>query len=627
MKIPEYQPLQVAPQATRLPARGVTSPGGFQELSRAGAELGQGVAQVGAQYDKYQATLEAKAASDADSEYRRYSTDEWSGSVKPADPNAANPDSYRPWISSDGGTEQGSGGATNIPGFSSTRGEAAVGELDPYLERLQKKRNELAEGLSPRAKELFLKSSQSLYDSDYARAHAHVAQQVEQAKVDSLKANLASAIDAVSRDPDDDERANAFVAQVAGAAWAMRTSDEDGEAKTDAIRAKIAETRAKSLMNNSEDMTDLDQAEAVLKKSKSILEASPLGEEARPLMKEVERRQLAINQKRELYAADATATRIANEASDPETGWIDDAKAMDLLSKAEVAPGARKALEEKLDHKILQNQRMRKQTIDNAYSGAFSVYLKAENLDAVPVEKRNWLIDHAPEKWDELVQKQNRDRDRAKRILKGLNDPDSKGEARALLALKADMMEHPDKYADMTPETFDAMWGSKLSKSGYNTAGTLFAETKKRDRLPDKQFADYVRNKLDEMPVLEMHAFDTKEMKAHKKELRDNAAADFGEALRSFRAEKKRDPTQAEIEDPKGPFVRAMYLNVLKRSGVKAPQQSVPADSGDINPKVFELDLKPSFADRVRQLKKLGKTADEAKAILKAEGYSELGGK
>ena len=258
--------------------------------------------------------------------------------------------------------------------------------------------------------------------------------------------------------------------------------------------------------------------------------------------------------------------------------------------------------------------------MENREGGAFSVYLKKGSLDAIPVAQKNWLIDHAPEKWDELVQKQNRDRDRARRILRGdHNEGETASERRALVKFESDMVENPDRFADMSPEEFDSAYGVKLSPSGYKKAGSLFAGSKKGDRVNDAAFGKYVNEQVRTNPMMIIRGHDSKSTKANKKALADGYRADFGEAKRAFKEEKKRDPSMAEVHSTE--FQKEIYKNLLRRSGVHEVDQ--PEETPPIPEKAeeFGLDVKPSLAERTAQLKKLGKSKAEGLAIIKAEGY------
>lgn len=262
MKIPVPEELKVAPTEARAPSLAVPQPQGFDAVRAAGADADQ----LGNAFLKMKAEAEAKDASDLITEKQKRSTDRWFGGRPEAQDNGADR------IFSVDVTANGPQSMTQeqTPGFSATKGESALAGLDDHLKGLDEDTKELAEkAKSKRARDLFLAAAAKLDLQSYEQAKGHVAQQLEVAKTDSLKANLAETLRYAGLAPADDNGVNVRVAETAGAAVGMATSQADAVNKVESIRAEVAQTRVQTILK--QDKPDYDKAEAIVKGSEHAL--------------------------------------------------------------------------------------------------------------------------------------------------------------------------------------------------------------------------------------------------------------------------------------------------------------------------------------------------------------------
>jgi hypothetical protein len=516
------------------------SEGGFDAVSRGLAEVGHAADQAGAAigHDMEVSRQKAIAAevTEGETELTHYGTEEFHG-------RTGSGNERRDTIEA-----AFTGEPAETPGYMSLKGDDAFKESANVFGRLKKKREEISRNMTTdEARQLFDQRTSSQMEGYFAQIESYAAHQREVANLATLQARKDAAIEAIRSNPNNLTEVEQQSGALLGPIRALGLSDEDKAADVRKWQGEVAANQISAQL----DRGDWQSAETTLKNKGEHLPraiATQLSTHVARVKNEA--------------VAEGTAARIAHDATDPLTGRIDDGKAYGLLDSADLPDELAAKARERLDKRILDNGRQWTQTVAKNYGGAFSTYLRTKDLSSVDNTTKNWLIDNAPEKWDELEQKQARDRDRLRRVRA---EHETAGERQALVQLRSDVVRNPEKYADMTPEEFDSEWGARLSPSGYKTGGELYAGAAKGDRVGDGEFSSYVNDLVRTTPHFFVSNPNDKGEKAQKRELSDGFRADFGEARRTFRDQHKRNPTMTEVQSPE--FQKSVWLNMYRRLG------------------------------------------------------------
>lgn len=569
MKIPDYQPMQAAPHAAQAPVRGVTQPTGYGDIAQAGAQVGKMGEAIGEAYQKQQAAFEAKDAADGDTEYRKFVTDKFYGSTKaqPAQPLSMAAIASAAGMGMSGSDEELSardmGGAEHTPGFLETKGEAAVPAMDDVIKELEDKRKEIAgKRRSPRSKELFEKSSEGVYLGAYNQAKAHTAQQVEEAKDASLKANLAEGLRLMAKDPLNEEMNRTLVAQTSGMAHAMAKSSSDAQNKVDTVVATYAEERAKALIKQADardDPTLLGAAQLVVNGARK-----ELGQAANDLDD-------VIKDKKSGAEVQSLAAAIATDSkSDRIFTPLDLDKVQQKL--AAVPDGKRKLVTSAMDELIGADARRVKVAKERFVDSATSMYATSPGK-FFGTSTANALREVDPDKYlaleDRLRSLGRLARAEGAQRVTLQNSLD----ASALEDLKAQLEVNPmldvNKFMQSHPEV------SGLKVNHFNAVAAKAAKVYEQGLKPaqDKFAADFVAKARGKMPTFEGTSKQVKDQEAAwRKERYDQAVDIYTDAMDANSGEK---PKPDELIKRKAEALHDLPLPSINAKALKTDVKAI----------------------------------------------------
>lgn len=347
-------------------------------------------------------------------------------------------------------------------GLMHKQGEAAVAAAGDLYDNLAKERQNIADNYleNDEQRRVFMLRTGGLLEDAHKGIENHVGQQIHVANQATLGAAIETSLMAVSGAYSSPEIAARQLASVESQVRALQLSPEAGDATIAKFREQVASTRLKQAIDN----RDYDWASKFLAISKP-----DLGVQAGQFERTIE----ALGD--QSYGQQA-AQELVKRATDPVSGLFhEDRLSPDLLSQ--VDPKRSRAVEEAFNPLREQAERYSKATINQNFASAFSVLDATHSLSGVPPATRAWLIQFAPEKWNELETKQR------ELIHAHSEAPDSTEQTGAYVELRNDMAEHPDAYKAMSTAEFAARWGSRLSERGYKTGGVQLADLKAK---PDK---------------------------------------------------------------------------------------------------------------------------------------------
>lgn len=408
-------------------------------------------------------------------------------------------------------------------GFLFTKGLTAAERSTKTLDWLEKRREERAKALAnDEQKRLFEVRTGGMYQDARRKVEGHVTGQRLEAAEASVAARKAAALNAVAKDPLAEDIGR-LEAGPEGAIRQFALSPEDAEAKVRKWRGDVADTRITALL------TDRKWHDA-----EKVLEAS--AENLAPAT--VDRFKEQIARVRDAAESDRYAALAVSTSTDPATGFVDAAQA---ARKRENAPEyLRDEVGKRIDHKLNQAADNKKQVIAEHAAPVWEQLFQERTLSNVDPRVVGWLQKYAKDEWKELERyarsygAEDRARAAAARARAGggaTKETDDQREA--LVELRADIVENPAKYAEMSAAEFTTTWGPRLSPSGYKTGGALFAGTKDNDRQGATDVSRFVTG-----------AKTAIKGKANQAEF----SAAMGDRVRAFKAEKKRDPTPDELE-------------------------------------------------------------------------------
>jgi hypothetical protein len=351
VRIPQLNPLNVAPTSARAPSAGVPQAQGFEALKQVGAnfaraagEFGEGAKEL---YQRQEKAAQAKQTTDLYTDLQNEVTTEHHGTTAavPAQDDGADR-VFSVAMGKDGPTVTAQ--KEQVPGFLSTRGEEALAKVDAMEERLEEARRKLASrAKSNFAKEKFLEESRRLLDGARQRSRSHVANEVERGKEDSIKAGLAQTNRTVSLNPLDETGAQEQVAVLAGRTAAMFAGrpKEVVEAAINDIRAGVAATRAEVLIERG----SWDAAEMVVKGSEKALGEKATGKGG--FYSQIAKgRELAVKQAESDEAQELASAIVGGSLRDD--GSVDEDA---IRVSVEATPGPQRAkVEDAVKQKVVQ---------------------------------------------------------------------------------------------------------------------------------------------------------------------------------------------------------------------------------------------------------------------------------
>lgn len=602
------------------PTVNVDSRGAFgEDIGAAVAQVGKSLSaaggEVGKAYKEERDKSDVAAAVNAETELERRAN-----AVKYGQTDASQKGDLVPGLNGLDTT-----GADPVPvpnGFLNLKGESALAAAQQTKEWVRKSQNDLAQGLNPRARELFLSRTQKLLVDHDKTVEQHVGQQVQAIQQAAAVDRAAEAQRSLSLNPGDAEARDTAIAAAEGPLAALAVSKEDREAKLTAWRSDAARTVLSAMLDRK--VPDVQGARAFLdgplfSKGESPTVRQVLGPEAEKFQKVIDGEQLRVDAE---HVSQSLVEQLRAKSPD---GRVDPYKAFDLVDKYVPAEDeARRAeIKGRLKERLaLEQDRWTAETKDIS-NRAFAVYNKS-GFYGIPTPLREQLNTRNPELYnrlkDEAEAKWRRSQEKKENASKAQSDLDQK--------LFYDYMTLPPE------ERAGLDVGNVFTAQGGSAKGVArIAAQQQQDKQSIQKGAavredDFVQaakangqglvaNDKNAGKALEAEAriaFGRFVQDKGKPPTRDEEKALLGELLapkvqqRSFFGVDWLAKDKPEYEFQR----RARERQQRKDEGVPEPQPDVVTKT----PAVL-----PPRAERVAQLRAQGKTSKEVIAIMRAEGY------
>jgi len=460
MRVPVLEGPSVAPsQGLQTPA-----PGAYRapDLSTARAATTAAARSIGAGLDRglerFQ-KMEADAANqarevatgDALLQYQRYANGRFNGTTE-----------------SDA-IESAFEGRPTSAGFLRLRGVAASEASAGLIEDLEKERLRIGNGLAdPQARAEFNRRSAQVNEDHRRTVESHVGQQLGVASEATARAQREMALNDIAnnfRDPESVARQQSIVEPLLRA---QSLSPEDAKARVEEFQADAAKVRLGSYIAQQ----DWAGAQALFSQSREKLGASAV-----QFQKTIEAGMVGAR-------AENEAANIIENSTDAGSGWVYSPKALyelDQMPNGQLKDETR----QRLEHRLSIAEKQKTQAIDARFNNALSALIKGGTLSAVNPADKTYLQDERndPMKW---VQLENlaRTLDRRARGRGGAGA--SLGAKMALAQLQVDMVDHPERYAQLPVERFISEWYPKLDPKDWEQAGGLLAAAHGKALKPDQ---------------------------------------------------------------------------------------------------------------------------------------------
>jgi hypothetical protein len=252
MKVPVYDSPQVAPQESRVPVDSVSAPdhsAADRAIAQAGQAVDVGVAAYSRAAEKARQQAIASTATDAETAFTKAATAEVHGDS-----------------------------ASGTPGFMQLQGRAAEAEGGPVMQRIEKHRQDIANGLTnEQAKKLFLQRTGGQVESYRAGVETYVTGQRRVADVATLKARADAGLESIRANWYNLGEAEHQTAALEGPIRALALSPEDAEADVKRWHGAVAATQVDSQLDRgdwqSAEVTLKNKGAAIEDKARSALEA------------------------------------------------------------------------------------------------------------------------------------------------------------------------------------------------------------------------------------------------------------------------------------------------------------------------------------------------------------------
>lgn len=352
-------------------------------------------------------------------------------------------------------------------GTLAARGMEASARSAKDLEAFSATRAKLAAGLNDRQRQLFEAKAGEITNSWRLKVETHVAEQANAAGALALaslaKTTLNDIASMPANTPEQQQAIEQRLATVKSFIRARQTSKEDGDAQEAELLGRAAEVQiASSLSSKNYELAER-QLEAMRPR---------LGERAGVFQKTIE-------EAKQGRSAEQQAMSLVETARDPESGWVDTDKALAELDKLPAGP-AKDETRARLEHRLGLAERQKKQAIDARFNNALSAYEKTGTLSAVNPADKVFLQSpkNDPEAWHKLQAIARADASHAQGL------PPTETQRRAMTEFLVDANDNPDKYATMTVEQFNTVWGPRLGKGDRQQAGAVLAQMHGRAGKP-----------------------------------------------------------------------------------------------------------------------------------------------
>jgi hypothetical protein len=480
--------------------------------------------------------------------------------------------------------------ATGKTGFMSLLGRSAEADGAPVMERIEKHRQDIANGLTnAEAKKLFLARTGKQVEGYRASVETHVSQERTRADLGTLKAREDSALDAMfnaARQGDGATVQNQSLA-LESSIRALALSPQDAERDVALWRRQTIATQLDAFL----DVKRVDAAESLFKDARE-----QLGPQLSAKYEE------AIKLKKGTLEGDALALSLVNDARQ-ENGFIDTGKAIESLA---MLPEDKRTpqVEQAFSKWMALEATKQKAVTEQYFNRGLSAYLQRHDLGDVAPLDHLWLKNpkNDPEGWLRLEQIAKSHREGGQ----------TAAQSRAMTEFLVDVADHPEKYATMKLEEFNHTWLPRLSRNDSERAGVVLAQQHANAGKPEKLAPLEVSMLLQK--GREAGVFDPKQRDVSK--WSEDQAANFyaaQEILSQRIAQTKRATGQApDLKTIEG------WVNELMISG-KDPQRGFMGFFGGttrLEAEVQGTGFEPKWTDEQKQkatdyLKKIGARIDD----------------
>jgi hypothetical protein len=367
MKVPVYEGPRVDPQPVALPVE-TARPANYAPLEAGLENLSRGLQQYKQNVQREEQKAIAATTTDAETTFTKRVTGEIHGD------------------STSGKT-----------GFMSLQGRSAEADGAPVMERIEKHRQDVANGLSnAEAKQLFLQRTGKQVESLRASVETHVSSERHKADAASLNARADAAVEAMFNAARVGDGATVKLQSMAleGPIRALALSPEDAESDVQKWRRRTVATQLDAFL----EVKRLDVAEALLKYSKDLLGAQA----AKKYQTEIDARKLVVTAE---GAADSIIAKAQQSVQSRPFSAPDRATAEQLLAKlpADVQKAAAPLVKERLVLLDQQADEDRKKFITDAHA---AYNRNRAGFFATPMAKRLNEVD--PRLYDQLSERAER---------------------------------------------------------------------------------------------------------------------------------------------------------------------------------------------------------------------------
>lgn len=334
--------------AERSPDLGPVLQRGYAELAGSVKEAGHDLA---AGYTEHKHKADLVAVNDQLNELQRGGTNEMYGNAQPTPGEAADAafDERDP-----------------KEGYLAKKGKAAGEAGAPTYDRLEKRRQELLEGLqNDEQKRVFKEQSDRLLGQWYGQIEQHTFRENEQAKADSLKNSIDEGKRAAALNPADDKQAMNSIGRIVGMQDAFTTSTGDALEKQTQVQGEITAARLDSLLGKEGGFAD---AERIFKANRASL-----GTRADEYEKRIDSAKLGG---RAAVAANQIVLKAGSSSSKPFAGPNVDKVDRELAKLAETDPKLYEKAAPIAHARIAMQRQALKEQKDQFVDTAVSVYNK-----------------------------------------------------------------------------------------------------------------------------------------------------------------------------------------------------------------------------------------------------------
>lgn len=573
MKIPTLEGPRVAPSGQRAPQIEVARITGFDEARQGFAALGRGVNTAMGEIERNDAAIEkeaekarAAASVSAETQLTKGITEEFYGT---------------PGASGDieaalTGQQQGA------VGYLSKQGREAQADNAGVMERIEKRRGEIAKGLrDPAARDLFLKRTGGMLEDARRRAGSHQAEQRRIADQADLKAGADASLEAIyaAARGGDGATVERHAARMEGPLSALSASPADAERDKREWQRQVAATQMKAFL----DVERFDVARAMLNDDKVAL--TP--DDRKRFSTEVERKEGVVEAQQ--LAATVLRSGLAEDGAVDQTAVLDALGKVPAEKQEKVAPIAYRMMAEREQAYAAETKRLETTSFALYNEVGWGTFLKSD------VAER--LNKRSPELYHRLKNDSRAQVDRHRREQRA-SAADLREQKAIDRIARNEFLSLPDAVQKATSiEEFLA--GRGVSDEGKSVLGPLQKAAGERIEKGASQSKDEFVSGVLGRAFAYTSQGSAKEQKERKAQVIAEATEEY--QVLFYEGKGRVDPEAA------------------RKATARLLVPKLPGDARVLKDHVNQ--GKPTAAERVEQLKKQGVSKADGLRILKAEGY------